>query len=54
MDPLIKSQLLYQLSYAPAFEIAAEFPNLPLELLSVSCQLLALAYHRAATHDHIA
>jgi hypothetical protein len=28
-DPLIKSQLLYQLSYAPAFEITAEFPNFP-------------------------
>jgi hypothetical protein len=26
LDPLIKSQLLYQLSYAPAFETTAEFP----------------------------
>ncbi len=27
MDPLIKSQLLYQLSYAPAFATTAELPD---------------------------
>ena len=54
MDPLIKSQLLYQLSYAPAFETKAEFPNPLLEWLSVSCQPMALAWHAAAAHHHIA